>query len=117
MNTKTQSEQRWDIHGVGMILKAWGWQVLTDLHGEIIVKEAIDQSRTQFDYDTQDYAYQEVQRLLDSAIVLLKRTDGAVDAGYLGVGDKIYNGDRTKWLKLAYGMLPLTRNHYANQFT
>ena len=115
MNTKAQAEERWDLLGVGMILKAWGWQVLTDLHGEIIVKEAIDQTRTKFDYDTQEYAYQEVQRLLDSAIVLLKRTDGAVDQGYLGVGDKIYNGDRTEWLKLAYGMLALSLNHYSNK--
>lgn len=115
MNTKAEAEQRWDLLGVGMILKAWGWQVLTDLHGEIIVKEAIDQTRTQFDYDTQEYAYQEVQRLLDSAIVLLKRTDGAVDPVYLGVGDKIYAGDRTKWLKFAAGMLALTLNHYSNK--
>src|SRR5438552_1584752 len=115
MNTKAEAEQRWDLLGVGMILKAWGWQVLTDLHGEIIVKEAIDQSRTSFDYDPQDYAYQEVQRLLDSAIVLLKRTDGAVDPTYLGAGDKIYNGDRTKWLKLAAGMLALNLNHYSNK--
>ena len=59
----------------------------------IIVKEAIDPTRTKFDYDTQQYAYEEVQRLLDSAIVLLKRTDGAVDRGFLAVGDHIY-GDR-----------------------
>src|SRR2546421_3915702 len=113
MNTKAQAEQRWDLLGVGMILKAWGWQVLTDLHGEIIVKEAIDQTRTQFDYDPQDYAYQEVKRLLDSAIVLLKHSDGAVDQGYLAVGDHIYNGDRTKWLKLAYGMLARNLNHFS----
>ncbi len=117
MNTKAEAEQRWDLLGVGMLLKAWGWQVLTDLHGEIIVKEAIDQSRTQFDYDTQQYAYEEVQRLLDSAIVLLKRTDGAVDRTYLAVGDHIYNGDRTKWLKLAAGMLALNLNHYSNKAT
>ena len=115
MNTKAEAEQRWDLLGVGMILKAWGWQVLTDLHGEIIIKEAIDQTRTKFDYDTQDYAYQEVQRLLDSAIVLLKRTDGAVDATYLGIGDKIYNGDRTRWSKLAAGMLALSLNHFSNK--
>lgn len=115
MNTKAEAEQRWDLLGVGMILKGWGWLVLTDLHGEIIVKEAIDQTRTQFDYDSQQYAYQEVERLLDSAIVLLKHTDGAVDAGYLGVGDKIYNGDRTKWLKFATGLLALTLNHYSNK--
>ncbi len=115
MNTKAKAQQRWDLLGVGMILKAWGWQVLTDLHGEIIVQQAIDQTRTQFDYDTQQYAYQEVKSLLDSAIVLLNLTTGAVDPTYLGVGDKIYNGDRTKWLKLAHGLLALHLNHYSNK--
>lgn len=117
MNTEAEAEQRWDLLGVGMILKAWGWQALTDLHGEIIIKEAFDESRSTFDYDTQQYAYEEVQRLLDSAIVLLKRTDGAVDANYLRVGDHIYNGDRSKWLKLAYGMLALNLNHYSRKTT
>ncbi len=115
MNTKAEAEQRWDLLGVGTVLKAWGWQVLTDLHGPIIIKEAFDQSRTKFDYDPQDYAYQEVRRLLDSAIVLLKRTDGAVDQAYLASGDHIYNGDRTKWLKVAYGMLARNLNHLSNK--
>ena len=56
-----------------------------------------------------------MQRLLDSAIVLLQKTDGAVDQAYLAKGDKIYNGDRTKWLKLAYGMRALSLNHYSNK--
>ena len=63
----SRTEERWDLLGVGQILKAWGWLVLTDMHGEIIVKEAIDQSRFAFDYDTQEYAYQETLALLDSA--------------------------------------------------
>jgi hypothetical protein len=117
MNNKAEAEQRWDLLGVGLILKAWGWQVLTDLHGEIIIKEALDQSRTSFDYDTQDFAYQEIKRLLDSAIVLLQKTDGAVDAGYLGKGDRIYNGDRLKWLKFAYGFRALSLNHFSNKST
>jgi hypothetical protein len=115
MNTKAQAEKRWDLLGVGIFMKAWGWLVLTDLHGDIIVKEAIDQSRFAFDYDPQDYAYGEVKRLLDSSIVLLQRTDDAVDATYLGKGDKIYNGDRAKWLKLAYGFRALMLNHYSNK--
>jgi hypothetical protein len=117
MNTKAEAEQRWDLLGVGLILKAWGWQALTDLHGEIVIKEAIDPSKTAFTYDTQEFAYQEVQRLLDSAIVLLQKNDGAVDAAYLAKGDKIYNGDRAKWLKLAHGMLALNLNHYSNKST
>jgi Starch-binding associating with outer membrane len=117
MTNKAEAEQRWDLLGVAMILKAWGWQVLTDLHGEIIIKEAFDESRTSFDYDPQDFAYSEVKRLLDSAIVLLQRTDGAVDQTYLAKGDHIYNGDRTKWLKLAYGFRALSLNHYSNKST
>jgi len=115
MNAKATAEQRWDLLGVGLILKAWGWQVLTDLHGEIIIKEAFDPTRTSFDYDTQDYAYQEVARLLDSAIVLLRRTDGAVDKTYLAQGDHIYGGDRVKWLRLAWGMKALMLNHFSNK--
>jgi len=117
MNGKAEAEQRWDLLGVGLILKAWGWQVLTDLHGEIIIKEAFDESRTSFDYDTQEYAYQEVNRLLDSAIVLLRRTDGAVDSTYLGKGDHIYNGKRVQWLRFAWGMKALVLNHFSNKGT
>ncbi len=117
MMTKAEAEQRWDLLGVGYVMKAWGWQVLTDLHGEIIIKEAIDASRFSFDYDTQDFAYQEIQRLLGLAITNLQRTDGAVDPNYLGRTDIIYKGDRTKWLKLAYGMLALNLNHYSNKAT
>lgn len=107
MMNKAEAEQRWDLLGVGYVLKAWGWQVITDMHGEIIVKEAIDQSKFSFNYDTQEYTYTEIQRLLNKAIELLQKTDGAVDAAYLGRTDKLYNGDRTKWLKLAYGLLAL----------
>ncbi len=117
MMTQAEAEERWDVLGVGYILKGWGWMVLTDLHGEIIVKEAIDQSKFYFNYDTQEYAYQEALRLLDKAIENLKRTDGAVNAAYLGKGDKIYAGDRTKWLKVAYGLKAIALNHFTNKST
>jgi hypothetical protein len=115
MNTKAQAEQRWDLLGVGMILKGWGWEELAGLHGDIIVKEAFDQTRSTFDYDTEGYALDEAMKDLDSAIVLLTRTDGGVDAGYLAVGDHIYNGDRTKWLKFAYGARAILENRYSNK--
>jgi hypothetical protein len=115
MNKKAEAEERWDLLGVGHVMKAWGWLVTTDMHGEIIVNQAIDQSRFYFDYDSQEVAYTEVKRLLDSAIVLLQRTDGAVDQTYLARGDKVYGGDRTKWLKLAYGFRALWGNHFSNK--
>ncbi len=45
----------------------------------------------------------------------LQRVDGFVDAAYIGRFDKIYNGDRTKWLKYAYGLKAITLNHYSNK--
>lgn len=110
-----QAEERWDVLGLGYILKAWGWQQLSNLHGEIIVAEAIDQTKFSFNYDTQEFAYAEVRRLLDSAVVYLGRTDGAVDQVYMARGDKIYNGDRVKWLKFAYGLRAINLSHYTNK--
>ncbi len=115
MTIKAEAEQRWDLLGVAQILKAWGWQSATDLHGEIVIKEAIDATKTEFKYDSQEFAYQEVERLLNLAIINLQRTDGFVSPSYLAVGDKIYNGDRSKWLKYAYGMLARNLNHYSNK--
>src|SRR5215471_4951937 len=77
MINKAEAEQRWDIAGAGYFMKAWGWLVLTDMHGEIIVKEAIDPKRSTFDYDSQEFVYGEIQRLIDLSIKDLSRTDGA----------------------------------------
>lgn len=117
MNRKAEAEKRWDLLGVGLLLKAWGWQNLTDLHGEIIIKEANDPTKFSFSYDTQEFAYQEVQRLVDSAIVLLRRSDDAVDQGFMARGDRIYGGNRAQWLKFAWGLKAISLNHFSNKST
>lgn len=117
MINKSEAAERWDLAGVGYVMKAWGFLTLTDIHGEIIVKEAVDQTRYYFDYDTQEYAYTEVLRLLDLAIADLSKTDGNVNADYWKSSDHVYNGDRTKWLKLAYGFKAIALNHFSNKST
>ncbi len=110
-----REEERWDLLGVGYSIKAWGWLNATNLHGEIIIKEAFDQTKFSFGYDSQEFAYEEVATLLDSAITLLQRSDGAVDQVYLGRTDNFYQGDRTKWLKFAYGLKAMSLNHFSNK--
>ena len=117
MMTKSEVEQRWDLLGIGYILKAWGWLALTDLHGEIIIKEAFDPTKLTFNYDTQQFAYEEVFRLLDSASVYLQKTGGVVEPAYVARGDKMYNGDRAKWLKFANGLRAIALNHFSNKST
>ncbi len=115
--TKAEAEQRWDLLGVGYAVKAWGWLKITDMHGELIIKQAFDQTRFSFDYDTQEFAYQEVLRLLDLAILNLQKTDGVVDQAYMARYDRVYNGDRLKWLKFAYGLKAMALNHFSNKST
>lgn len=115
MMAKAEAEQRYDLLGIGYVIKAWGWQELTDLHGEIIIKEAINPTKTAFAFDTQEFAYAEIQRLLGLAIENLQRSDGAVEQAYVARTDQIYGGDRQKWLKFAYGMLATNLNHYSNK--
>ena len=115
MTRKAEAEQRWDLLGVAQLVKAWGWEAVTDQSGEVILKEAFDSTKFAFAYDTQEATYAEVQRLLGESIKNLQRTDGAVDAAYLGRTDRVYNGDRLKWQRLAYGLLALNLNHYSNK--
>jgi hypothetical protein len=115
MTAKARAEQRWDVLGVAQVIKAWGWQNLADVNGEPIIQQAFDPNRSSFDYDTQQFAYEEVRRLLDSAVINLARTDGAVDQTYLARTDRLYQGDRAKWTKLAYGILAMNLNHYSRK--
>lgn len=115
MMVKSEAEQRWDLLGIGYILKAWGWLALTDLHGEIIIKEAFDPTKLTFNYDSQQFAYEEVFRLLDSASVYLQKTGGVVEPVYVARGDKMYAGDRAKWLKFANGLRARALNHFSNK--
>ncbi|HEY0810481.1 MAG TPA: SusD/RagB family nutrient-binding outer membrane lipoprotein [Longimicrobiales bacterium] len=116
MNLATEQE-RWDLVGIGLTLKGWGWLKLTMLHGEIIVKEAFTPDQFRFPFDTQEDAYNEALRLLDSAIVTLQRTDGTLDPVYVAVGDKVFNGNRASWLKFAYGLKAMALNHFSNKST
>jgi hypothetical protein len=115
MMDKSEAEERWDLLGIGHVIKAWGWYAATAVHGEIIIKEAFNTNRVTFPYDTQEFAYQEVLRHLDEAVKLLERTDGNVDPLYVARGDRMYQGDRAKWLKFAWGLRALALNHFSNK--
>ncbi|WP_424492763.1 SusD/RagB family nutrient-binding outer membrane lipoprotein [Salinimicrobium sp. GXAS 041] len=102
--------------GVGYILRAYGWQMLTDYHGPVIVNQAFDSDRRVFDYDDQEEVYAEIERLLLQGIENLERTDGVspADSGIMDA-DLIYNGDLEKWKKFAYGLLAINKHRLTNK--
>lgn len=117
MMAKSEAERRYDLLGIGYVIKAWGWEALTDLHGDIVMTEAFDPNRFTFSYDPQPKVYTEVQALLQKGIENLARTDGLVNQAYVAKTDRIYGGSRDKWTKFAYGLLALNLNHYSNKST
>lgn len=105
------AQKKWDLVGVGLALQAYGWQMLTDYHGSIILKEAFDSSRNTFDYDSQDTVYAYVQRECMQALDFLNRSDDAVGSPLFTRFDQIYRGDRVKWKKFVYGILAINAHH------
>lgn len=99
-------DKQWDYVGVGKALRAWGWLIGTDYHGPLAVKLQGNQdpSITEYDYDSQEYVYQTVFALCDTALMYLNRTDDGVSQKNLARGDLMYQGDRSKWIKFVYGL-------------
>ncbi len=91
------------IHYQGIIntLKAINLGMATDLYGDIPYYEAaLGSDNSQPAVDSQQVLYNEIQSLLDEAISQFNATD---NSGLDNIkGDGIYNGDLSKWERLAY---------------
>jgi hypothetical protein len=98
--------------GAGWALFAWSWMVLTDNHGEVILKEAFHADQLTFKYDTQPEVYDYVKVLTDSALFYLNQAK-AQPATSFATGDQfIYNGDIDKWIKFTYAVKAMVYHRY-----
>ena len=112
---KSTEKQEWNYVGLAQALKAWSWQITTDYHGEIILKQAYEPNRYVFDYDSQADVYAEVVRLANLAIANFSRTDGAGTVGKLATADLVYAGDPAKWIRFNYGILARNASNLVNK--
>jgi hypothetical protein len=110
-------EKKWDYVGVAYAIRAWSWLMLTDMHGEVIVKEAFDNTKLVFHYDEQKVAYEEVKRNAWLAIENLSKTGDGVSAANLALGAQwcSYKGDVEKWKKFAYSVLARVYHRTTNK--
>ena len=91
--------------GIGLALKAYGWHQLSSIHGEAPCKQFLDPGRTVFEYDSQEYIFSQARNWAKEAIEILSKPDATVYPASLTANDLMYKGDRSKWLKFAYGVL------------
>jgi outer membrane lipopolysaccharide assembly protein LptE/RlpB len=83
-----------NYQGVGLILKSWSFQLLTDLYGDIPYSQAvkIDETLTP-KYDAQKDVYIGLLADLKKATDLINTTGSPIG------GDLVYNGNLAKWKK------------------
>ncbi|MDE3143855.1 MAG: SusD/RagB family nutrient-binding outer membrane lipoprotein, partial [Bacteroidota bacterium] len=113
------AQGKWDYVGAAQAIRAWGWLEIANEYADgIIVKEAFDQGRQQFDYDPQSLGYDSCRQACFDALANLSRTDGAVSPANFAIGDAyFYGGDVNKWKKFVYGILARSYAYISNKST
>jgi hypothetical protein len=100
--------------GIAKAIRALSWQQATDLFGEMPYDQAWDNTRTKFDYNTQKYIYEQVDKLCDEAIAELGSDQGTLDP-LLARAESIYGGDPQKWTRLMFAVKARMASHLVNK--
>ncbi|MFT4203426.1 MAG: SusD/RagB family nutrient-binding outer membrane lipoprotein [Chitinophagaceae bacterium] len=109
--------QKYQYAGIGYAVKAWAYQITTDMYGPIILDAAFDPTLLAFPYQDQDTVYRKVRTWAHTALQYLDQT-GPVDytAALNAVsGDNLYRGNMARWKKFVYGLLALQFSHLVNK--
>jgi len=109
-------EKKWDYVGVAQAVRAWGWMTLTDVHDDVILREAFRPEQLVFKYDPQPDVYEEVKKLCHAALANLSKTGEGVNPANLAISDRYGNGgDINRWRRFTYGVLARTFNRVTNK--
>ncbi len=110
-------DKKWDYVGVAHAIRAFGWLAVTDMHGEVILKDAFNPNLLVFRYDTQKEVYDEVIRQCRLAIENLSKTGDGVSAANLAQGASYFSlqGDVEKWKKFTYAIMARTFHRITNK--
>jgi hypothetical protein len=101
-------QEDWTLAGIGLAIKAYGWDLLAKYHSELILKDAFVPGLLAHRYDYQEEIYTQVREWAYQAIEYLETPDPKDYGTKISANDYIYGGDKSKWIKFAYGVI--TRN-------
>ena len=100
--------------GIATAIRAWSWLQATATYGPMAFRQAWDNSRTKYEYDSQEVIYDGVDALADEALAALE-SDGTRNDPRLADWDLIYGGDLTKWRKMVFALKARRANHLSNK--
>ncbi len=95
----------WTLAGIGYAIKAYSWDQLTKEHCDLPMKEAFVNGLLSHNYDYQKDIYPQIREWAYKAIEYLEKTDNHSYGTKISANDYIYNGDKAKWIKFAYGVI------------
>ncbi|OKS87257.1 SusD/RagB family nutrient-binding outer membrane lipoprotein [Mucilaginibacter polytrichastri] len=99
LNKMATADGKTNYAGIAKILTAYSLGTATDLWGDIPYSQAFNGvANLTPKYDSQQSIYTQMQSLLDAGIADIKKNSTVTPGG----DDYLYNGDMSKWLKLAY---------------
>ena len=112
-------EKKWDYVGAAYAMRAFGWLAVTDMHGEVVLKDAFNTALLTFRYDLQEDVYEEVKRNCRLAIEYLSKTGDGVSTTNLALGASYCSmrGDVEKWKKFAYATMARVFHRTTNKST
>ena len=105
MINQSEANGNWHLAGIGYAIKAFSWDLLTKLNGEVIMKQAFIPNQLTFDYDYQEDVYPQVREWAKKAIEYLDKEDNTNYGTKISGNDWIYHGDVAKWKKFAYAVI------------
>ena len=105
MINQSEKAENWTLAGIGYAMKAFSWDAMTKIHGELPMKQAFVPDLLSHDYDYQDEIYAQVREWAYKAVELLEKSDATVYGTKISANDFIYKGDKDKWKKFAYAVI------------
>jgi hypothetical protein len=102
---QSMAAENWTLAGIGYAMKAYSWDIMTKIHGDLPMKQAFEPGRLSHDYDYQDTIYPQVRAWAYKAIELLEAQDNTDYGSKITSNDYIYGGDKEKWIKFAYAVI------------
>ncbi len=108
---KSIDSEAWTYAGIADVLKAFNLSVLVDMFGDIPYSEAFQSEFVNPAFDPAESIYPEIHSILDEAITNLEKASGIITPAK---DDMFFNGDKSMWIKTAYGLKARLYNRMSN---
>lgn len=105
MINQSVAAENWTLAGIGLAMKAFSWDLLTKMNGEVPMKQAYVSGLLSHEYDYQEDIYPQVREWAKQAIEYLQKEDNSSYGNRISANDYIYGGDKEKWVKFAYAVI------------